>query len=101
MEKSPPRSGLEGILELLEASSELLNRLRGILLAIKALLEAFWALLDACLRARLSKKGCGQLQVGINSLSRGLGEGVGGVANHSPGMMDWRFRVLERRIYTP
>ena len=44
---SGPRSGLEGILELLEATWELLNPLRGILGAMIALLEASWPLLDA------------------------------------------------------
>ena len=44
---SGPKSGLEGILALLEATWELLNPLGGILDAIKGLLEASWALLDA------------------------------------------------------
>ena len=44
---SGPRGGLEGILELLEATWELLNPLRGILGAMIALLEASWPLLDA------------------------------------------------------
>ena len=44
---SCPRSGLEGILELLEATWELLDPLGGILDAIIALLEASWPLLDA------------------------------------------------------
>ena len=44
---SGPRSSLEGILELLEATEELLYPLRGILDAIIALLETSWPLLDA------------------------------------------------------
>ena len=44
---SGPRSGLEGMLELLEATWELLDPLRGILGAMIALLEASWPLLDA------------------------------------------------------
>ena len=44
---SGPRSSPEGILELLEATLEHLNPLRGILDAIIALLEASWPLLDA------------------------------------------------------
>ena len=44
---SGPRGGLEGILELLEATWELLDSLGGILGAMIALLEASWPLLDA------------------------------------------------------
>ena len=44
---SGPRSGLGGILELLEATWELLDPLGGILDAMIALLEASWPLLDA------------------------------------------------------
>ena len=44
---SGPRGGLEGILELFEATGELVNPLRDILDAIIALLEASWPLLDA------------------------------------------------------
>ena len=44
---SGPRGGLEGILELLEATWELLDPLGGILDARIALLEASWPLLDA------------------------------------------------------
>ena len=47
MDFSGPRGGLEGILELLEATWELLNLLTGILDAIIALLAPSWALLDA------------------------------------------------------
>ena len=41
------RSGLDGILELLEATWELLDPLGGNLDAMIALLEASWPLLDA------------------------------------------------------
>ena len=44
---SVPRGGLVGILELLEATWELLNPLSGILGAMMALLEVSWPLLDA------------------------------------------------------
>ena len=44
---SGPRVGLEAILELLEATWELLHPLRGILGAMIALLEASWPLLEA------------------------------------------------------
>ena len=44
---SGPRGGLEGILELLEATEELSYALRGILDALIALLETSWPLLDA------------------------------------------------------
>ena len=44
---SGPRGGIKGILELLEATEELLYPLRGILDAIIALLEPSWPLLDA------------------------------------------------------
>ena len=44
---SRPGGGLEGILELLEATWELLDPLGGILDAMIALLEASWPLLDA------------------------------------------------------
>ena len=44
---SGPRGGLEGILELLEVTWELLYHPRGILDAIIALLEPSWPLLDA------------------------------------------------------
>ena len=44
---SGPRGGLEGILELLEATWELLDPLGGILDAMIALLKASWPLLDA------------------------------------------------------
>ena len=44
---SGPRGALGGILELLEATWELLDPLRGILDAMIALLEASWPLLEA------------------------------------------------------
>ena len=44
---SGPRNGLGGILELLEATWELLDPLGGILDAMIALSEASWPLLDA------------------------------------------------------
>ena len=97
---SGPRGGLEGILELLDATEELFYPLRGILDAIIALLEPSYALL----RVIRWPKGGPRNSSLSTTLQQQAAERGGGEDKPLPGTGDRRFRFEEGsapKNYTP